>query len=280
MHEQITLEGLAERANFSPFHFHRVFQAMVGESVMDYVRKRRLTRAAERLYYSGDKVIEIAFDSGFQYQESFNRSFKKMYGVAPKQYRDSKRLAGPLIGKACLDIPQFLGGNSMKPKVITKPAFHVIGFELKTRNVDGQNHKDIPEFWQQYMQNRLGCKIPNPVNKNQELGICTDFNPSTGEFIYLIGMEVEEGSAAPEGMVYRSFSEEEYAVFTTPQANDQTFSMTIQSTWNKIFTEWFPETGYEHAGTTEFELYDERCYGSENKVMDIYIPIKRQLKNV
>ncbi|WP_409305943.1 AraC family transcriptional regulator [Peribacillus sp. SCS-155] len=265
LHEQVTLEGLAKLANFSPFHFHRVFQAMVGESVMDYVRKRRLTRAAERLYYSGDKVIDIAFDTGFQYQESFNRSFKKLYGVSPKQYRDSNRLAGPLIGKACLDIPQLLGGNSMEPKVITKPAFHVIGFELETRNVDGQNNKDIPEFWQQYMQNSLGCRIPNPVYKNQELGICTDFNPETGEFIYLIGMEVEEGSVTPEGMVYRSIPEEEYAVFTTPKANDQTFSLTIQTTWNKIFTEWFPKTGYEHAGTTEFELYDQRCHGSEKK---------------
>lgn len=168
----------------------------------------------------------------------------------------------------------------MEPKIITKPAFHVIGFELKTRTVDGQNNKDIPEFWQQYMQNSLGCKIPNPVYKNQELGICTDFNPETGEFIYLIGMEVAEGSVAPEGMVYRSVPEEEYAVFTTPTANDHTFSLTIQSTWNKIFTEWFPETGYEHAGTTEFELYDERCHSSENKVMDIYIPIKRQSEKV
>jgi len=80
---QITLEKLAEIACFSPFHYHRVFQAMVGESVMDYVRKRRLTRAAERLFFTDEKVIDIALDVGFHYQESFNRAFKKFYDVSP-----------------------------------------------------------------------------------------------------------------------------------------------------------------------------------------------------
>lgn len=164
----------------------------------------------------------------------------------------------------------------MEPKLVTKPAFHIIGYELKTKNEDGQNNKDIPKFWQQYMQNQLGSKIPNPVYKNVELGMCTDFSPDTGEFIYVIGMEVKEGTPPPEGMVYKSFPELEYAVFTTPKSNEGSFTSSIQSTWNYIFTEWFPQSGYEHNGAVEFELYDERCYGSENKEMDIYIPVKKQ----
>lgn len=276
LHEQVTLTRLAEIACFSPFHYHRVFQAMVGESVMDYVRKRRLTYAAERLFYTDEKVIDIALDAGFQYPESFNRAFKKFYRVSPSRYRDSKRLSGPLIGKACLITDHFLGGICVEPKLATKPAFHIIGYELKTRNQEGQNNKDIPEFWQQYMQKELGSKIPHPINKNQELGICTNFNPETGEFVYVIGMEVEKGTQAPDGMVYMSFPELEYAVFTTPKSDEISFSSSIQSTWNYIFTEWFPQSGLEHDGTVEFELYDERCYGAENKEMDIYIPVKKQ----
>jgi AraC family transcriptional regulator len=274
--EPLTLLELAEIANFSPFHYHRVFQTLVGESVMDYVRKRRLTTAAEQLYYTELKVTDIAFDVGFQYIESFNRAFKKFYGVTPREYRSAKRLSGPLIGKARLIKNQFIGGIKMEPKLVTKPAFHIIGFELKTRNQDGQNNKDIPQFWQQYLQQKLGCQIPNPINKYEELGICTNFNPETGEFVYVIGMVVPEGTEAPEGMVYMSFPEQEYAVFTTPKSDDQSFTPSIQSTWNVIFTEWFPQSGYEHAGTVEFELYDERCHGSENKEMDIYIPLKKQ----
>jgi AraC family transcriptional regulator len=274
--QQVTLLQLAEVACFSPFHYHRVFQTMVGDSVMNYVRKRRLTSAAVRLFYTDEKVIDIAFDVGFQYQESFNRAFKNFYGVTPKQYREAKRLTGPLIGKACLFINHYIGGICMEPTLVTKPAFHIIGYELRTKNKDGQNNMDIPQFWQQYMQKNLGCSIPDPINKNQELGICTNFDPETGEFVYVIGMEVKEGTQAPEGMVYMSFPEQEYVVFTTPKSDEQSFSSTIQSTWNNIFTNWFPQSGYEHAGTVEFELYDERCYGSENKEMDIYIPVKKQ----
>ncbi|MBU8919045.1 AraC family transcriptional regulator [Bacillus sp. FJAT-29953] len=276
LNEQLTLEKLAEIACFSPFHYHRVFQAMVGESVMDYVRKRRLTFAAERLFYTDEKVINIAIDAGFQYQESFNRAFKNFYGVSPKQYRNAKRVSEPLHGKACLNIKLFPGGHKMEPKLVTKPAFHIIGYELKTKNEDGQNNKDIPEFWQQYMRNQLGANIPDPIHENVELGICTDFNPETGEFVYLIGMEVREGTQAPAGMVYRNFPELEYAVFTTPKANEESFTTSIQSTWNYIFTEWFPQSEYEHYGSIEFELYDERCYGTENKQMDIYIPVKKR----
>jgi AraC family transcriptional regulator len=276
--ETLTLESLAEKACFSPYHFHRVFQAMVGDSVMEYVRKRRLTVAAERLFYHDEKVIDIALEVGFQYQESFNRAFKKHFGMSPKQYRKAEYLSGPFRGKVCLKPKEFQGGVRMEPKLTVKPAFHIIGYELKTRNEDGQNNRDIPEFWQQYIRNDLGANIPSPIHKHVELGLCTDFQPESGEFTYVIGMEVDAGTKPLEGMVYRSFPEQEYAVFTTPKADEAAFTASIQSTLNKVFTEWFPQSGYEHAGTAEFELYDERCYGDDNKEIDIYIPVVKKLQ--
>lgn len=276
LQEKITLKALAEIACFSPFHYHRVFQALVGESVMEYVRKRRLTRAAERLFYTNLKVIDIALEVGFDYQESFNRAFKRYYGMSPLQYRSSRALSGPFQGRAHLTKIPIQGGKNMQPVFVLKPGFHIIGYELKTNHVEGQNKRDIPEFWQFYLKNKLYLNIPNPKKAKEELGICTDFNTETGEFTYLIGIEVEEGTTTPEGLVYRSFPEMEYVVFTTPETDDANFSSTIQSTWESAFTSWFPNSGYEHAGVLDFELYDERCHSPNHKVMDIYIPVRKK----
>jgi AraC family transcriptional regulator len=270
---RISLEELAELACFSPFHYHRVFHFLVGESVMDYVRKRRLTHAAIRLLNTDEKVIDIALDLGFQYQESFNRAFKKFYGVSPRQYRNTTFIPISLHQKAYLNMSSFTGGISMEMKLVTKPAFNIIGYELKTRNTDGENNLEIPKFWQHYIQNNLGSKIPNPLNRN-ELGLCTDYNMTTGEFVYMIGMEVEEGTPVPEGMSYRSFPEMEYAIFTTPKATEENFVQSIQQTWVEVFSKWFPDSGYEHQGSFEFELYDERCYGKDKQI-DICIPVKK-----
>jgi AraC family transcriptional regulator len=74
------------------------------------MKKRRLTYAAELLFHSDEKVINIAIDVGFQYQESFNRAFKKFYVFSPKQYRNVVRISGPLLGKAALDTKLLPGG--------------------------------------------------------------------------------------------------------------------------------------------------------------------------
>ncbi len=280
LQKRITLEELAELACFSPFHYHRVFQFLVGESVMEYVRKRRLAHAAQRLLQSDEKVIDIAFDLGFQYHESFNRAFKKYYGRSPREYRSATVHPVSLHQKAYLNMNRYMGGLNMEMKLIKKPALHIIGYDLLTRNTDGENNREIPKFWQDYIQNNLGSKIPNPLYKNQEIGLCTDYNTTTGEFVYMIGMEVAEGTPALEGMSYRMFPEMEYAVFTTPKASEENFVQSIQQTWVEIFSKWFPDSGYEHDGKVEFELYDERCYGKENKQIDIYIPVVKKAVKV
>ncbi|QPC45891.1 AraC family transcriptional regulator [Mangrovibacillus cuniculi] len=274
--EPLSLKWLAEVANFSPFHFHRVFQTMVGESVIEYVRKRRLTVAAEKIYFTNQKIIDIALEVGFSYQESFNRAFKKQFGVSPLQYRRAHQLSGPFRSKAYLKSYRIKGELSMEPSLKKVEGFYVVGYEVKTKNVDGENNSDIPAFWQQYLQNDLGEKIPSPLNPYEELGICTDFQPETGEFTYIIGKRVAEGTTPLAGMVYRTFPEQEFAIFTTPPADDKSFIPTIQSTWNNIFSTWFPQSDYEHSGTLDIELYDERCHVNENKKIDIYVPVKKR----
>jgi AraC family transcriptional regulator len=73
--DPLQLDELAEVAHFSPYHFHRIFRGMTGESVKEHVRRLRLERAAHRLRFTGQPVTEIAFDAGYQQHEAFTRAF-------------------------------------------------------------------------------------------------------------------------------------------------------------------------------------------------------------
>lgn len=278
----LSVECLAEVACFSAFHFHRVFQTMVGDAVMEYVRKRRLARAAYQISHTDKKLIDIALDNGFQSPENFTRAFKKVFERTPLAYRKQGILTPSYPEVNVLDrkFNSYLGGIRMDYELKTKPSFKLIGYELKTTCKDGQNHRDIPAFWQKYLREGMGCRIPNRVHEDSwvELGICADFDLESGDLSYIIGMEATSFDDVPDDMVCREFPEAKYAVFTTPKVPQDQFAASIQSTWGTIFSEWFPHSGYEHAGSAEFEYYDERCHPKLHELfqMDIYIPIKEK----
>ncbi len=87
----ITPAGLAEIACFSPFHFQRVFRALVGESVMGHVRRLRLEQAAWKLKFSDTPVTAIAFGAGYEAHEAFTRAFGTRFGCSPSAFRDRHR---------------------------------------------------------------------------------------------------------------------------------------------------------------------------------------------
>lgn len=280
--EPLALGELAELAGFSDFHYHRVFLMMVGDTVMEYVRKRRLARAACELAADpGRKIVDVAFEHGFRTHETFTRAFKRMFGMTPAEHRRSGIRTPPYPQVDVLQsrYNSYLGGIRMDYRIETKPAFKLIGYALETSCVEGRNLKEIPAFWQRHIENEGWKRIPNAAYPDRpvELGISTDMNMESGVFTYLIGMEVNHFDNVPDDLVCREFPEAEYAVFTTPKAERQKFSLTIQATWKAIFEEWFPHSGYEHAGGPEIEWYDERSgpNAGDEQQMDIYIPIKR-----
>lgn len=85
--KEIELEDLADKAFLSKYHFHRVFHAVVGEPVAEYIRKKRLMKAATDLLCTEDKIIEISYRYQFGSQEVFTKAFKKLYGIPPREFR-------------------------------------------------------------------------------------------------------------------------------------------------------------------------------------------------
>ncbi len=93
--EDLHLEDLARVACLSPFHFHRVFRGMTGETVGAFVRRLRLQQAASQLKSSGKPVTDIAFDAGYDSLEGFSRAFHDHYGSAPSAWRETQERRVP-----------------------------------------------------------------------------------------------------------------------------------------------------------------------------------------
>jgi len=89
--EDPPLEEVARAAHFSPFHFHRLFRGITGETVRGYTRRLRLERAAHHLRHGEADILPIALDAGYESHEGFTRAFSARFGVTPSEYRKAKQ---------------------------------------------------------------------------------------------------------------------------------------------------------------------------------------------
>lgn len=90
--DPLDLERLARVACFSPFHFHRLFRAWMGETLQDFVHRLRLERAAQMLVFDRSKKIsDIAVECGFSSSGAFARAFKGNYGIRASEWRNRKK---------------------------------------------------------------------------------------------------------------------------------------------------------------------------------------------
>ncbi|MEZ9514283.1 GyrI-like domain-containing protein [Vibrio splendidus] len=86
--EPLNLPEVAALANFSPYHFHRTFKAVQGETLADFIRRLRLEAAANDLFKTKQPIINIALNYGFSSSQSFAKAFKQHFGVTPTAFRD------------------------------------------------------------------------------------------------------------------------------------------------------------------------------------------------
>lgn len=96
---RLRLEELSKIACLSKYHYHRLFQKMNGESVMRYITRRRMARAASELVRTDARILDIAVTYQFSSQEAFSRAFKNVYGLTPGEYRRQFTTVRPLQPK-------------------------------------------------------------------------------------------------------------------------------------------------------------------------------------
>lgn len=110
LEEKLTNRQLSETMGYSEDHFRQLFKAHTGETVMEYICRRRLFRAVDEIL-SGDRILDVALRYGFESHSAFSRAFKREFGVSPSLLR-TIRLELDCIGGICMD-RIFL--NSTKP---------------------------------------------------------------------------------------------------------------------------------------------------------------------
>jgi AraC family transcriptional regulator len=133
--EALALETLAAQACLSPFHFHRVFRGMVGETALELARRLRMERAAWQLLHTELSVTEIAFDAGYETHEAFSRAFRASYAQSPSGFRRRRHarieLAAPCgvhfssAGHIPPFIPKTSGGRTMHVDIESYPELRV-----------------------------------------------------------------------------------------------------------------------------------------------------------
>jgi len=115
-----SLDHLAGLAHYSPYHFHRMFTGMVGESLAAYARRLRLERAAMFMARTARPVTDIALSSGYDSHEAFTRAFRGHFGVSPRAYREAARRGLPLP-QCPVPPPKPQGDMPMDVKIVFFP---------------------------------------------------------------------------------------------------------------------------------------------------------------
>jgi predicted transcriptional regulator YdeE len=85
--EKLDIEKVAKIALSSPFHFQRMYHMITGVTIAEYMRRRRLTLAAQDIL-SGRKIINVAYRYGYETPEAFTKAFRKMHGISPSAARE------------------------------------------------------------------------------------------------------------------------------------------------------------------------------------------------
>ncbi|MBR6705172.1 MAG: AraC family transcriptional regulator [Clostridia bacterium] len=255
--EKLDIVEIAAKAALSPFYYQRIFGALCGMTVGDYIRARRMTLAAQELAATDARVIDLAFKYGYESPDSFAKAFLRFHGISPSKARENGaqlRSFAPLHIKITLE-----GGSMLDYRIVEKAPFTVVGVK-KPFNSDN-SYEEIPKFWEEWMAQ--GDKRPVMGT----FGVCADMKGK--DFDYWIADLYFPWEDIPEGCETRVIPGTLWAQFPCKIS-------TLQDTNTRIWSEWLPSLkGYTPAGDYDIEVYLPPEAGSREMRVYIWVPLKK-----
>ena len=267
--EPLTLERVAARAGLSPHHFSRLFTARMGRSVMAHVRGRRLVRGARRLCEEPDlKLVELAFDCGFESQEAFTRAFKRVFGVSPGRFRTGFAVE-PIEGQFPMNAPTDpVTPVVLMPGLAAMPSFRVAG---PARRFDEATKSEIPQLWSALIG---ALPFKGQVPSWATYGVVSSVDKGEGCFQYLAGVGVEPDCVPPPGFATMEIPAATYAVFRIT-LNGSALHPQVKQAMAAIWGELIPASGLKVVDGPDFELYDGRFDPQKaGAVIDFHVPVE------
>lgn len=267
--DDLTLDVIAEKAGYSPYHFSRMFLAHTRRSVIEYLRGRRLVRGARRLLAEPDlRLVDLAFDCGFDSQGAFTRAFKRMFGTTPARFRVGfavEPMEGQYPMTATAEINTVI---ERLPELTTRDRFIVAG---PARRFDETNKDGIPQLWSRLMG---AMPIKGQVKSWTTYGVASGIDHDERTLSYMAGVEVDNNAALPEGFERLAIEPATYAVFRIT-FDGGPVHLQIAGGIRQVWGHLMPESGLTPTGKPDFECYNDRRPLTEpGATMDYYVPVQ------
>lgn len=264
LEDEISPERLGRLAGCSGYHFQRMFSYIGGLPLGEYIRRRRMSRAAADLQ-RGERVLDVALKYGYESPTSFNRAFQAVHGIPPSA---AQREGAVLKSFPPIHFTFVLkGATEMEYQIVKKEAFRIVGFRTVLPSEVEASFEIVPKFW-----GETGPKLPRliPLMDPAQpgvLGVSTCHQDQDNHYF----IAVASGRPVPEGMFEEVIPACTWAVFSgrgeLPGA--------IQALQKRIVSEWLPQSGYEWAKAPDVEVYLS-APGDPEGQFQVWLPITPQ----
>lgn len=268
---EIDFKQLERLALCSEYHFRRMFSFLAGVSLSEYIRRRRLTLAAFELVHHKMPVIDLALRYGYGSPDAFSRAFSALHGITPKDARTQ-----PQSLKAYPRMTfQFIikGANEMNYRIVDKGSFRVVGIMKRVPLIYHGVNPEIAAMWigmDDDLINRL--KSLSNIEPMGLISASTNFSEGRldgGELDHYIG--VATSHEQPVDLESLEIPGSTWAVFESVGP----FPETLQNIWGRIYSEWFPTSGYQQVQGPEILWNESKDVNSPTFRSEIWIPVSK-----
>lgn len=275
--EPIDYEEVAKQAYSSGFHFQRVFGLLVGYTLGDYVRMRRLSMAGRELASANVRVIDVAHKYGYDSPESFSRAFTRFHGVSPavaKRGGAKLKSFSPLFAKLILD-----GGNIIRYRIETQGAFQLLCKRMRAPfKSEMTTEQMISGFWRECIADGTAATLCGYISekdifKNCLVGASFGRDATDADFPYGIGVHYNGAKIMDTSLVVAEIPAHTYVVFTCAGEMPAAFVQLCK----QIGSEFFPTSDYQPCGGTDFEAYPSADVTNPDYTCELWVAVTKNL---